>query len=221
MKSLSRVGLFATPWTVAYQVPPSVGFSRQEYWSGLPFPSPGDLPNPGTEPRSPAWQADALPSEPPEKIHSLLSPISSHFPCGSLCLKTLSPHLYLLKNIVSFLALFKCLSGKDTSMFAPVQINPFLLWAHWIPLIYLVSTSIIIIYMLYSCLYTCLISFFLDCKFLEVTGTMSHLFCVNLSPQQKPLCRNYPMLILCHYLLVLTNDILLSIFNQSYLYTFS
>ena len=67
VKSLSRVRLFATPWTVAYQVPPSMGFSRQEYWSGLPFPSPGDLPNPGTEPRSPALKADALPSEPPGK----------------------------------------------------------------------------------------------------------------------------------------------------------
>ena len=54
-----------TPWTVAYQVPPSMGFSRQEYWSGLPFPSPGDLPNPGTKPGSPALQRDALPSEPP------------------------------------------------------------------------------------------------------------------------------------------------------------
>ena len=47
MKSLSRVRLFATPWTVAYQAPLSMGFSRQVYWSGLPFPSPGDLPNPG------------------------------------------------------------------------------------------------------------------------------------------------------------------------------
>ena len=51
-KSLSCVRLFATPWTVAYQAPPSVGFSRQEYWSGLPFPSPGDLPDPGIEPGS-------------------------------------------------------------------------------------------------------------------------------------------------------------------------
>ena len=49
----------------AYQAPPSMGFSRQEYWSGLPFPSPGDLPDPGIEPRSPTLQADALPSEPP------------------------------------------------------------------------------------------------------------------------------------------------------------
>ena len=53
LKSLSRVRLFATPWTVAYQTPPSMGFSRQEYWSGLPSPSPGDFPNPGIEPRSP------------------------------------------------------------------------------------------------------------------------------------------------------------------------
>ena len=67
MKSLSRVRLFAAPWTVAYQAPPSMGFSRQEYWSGLPFPSPGDLPNSGIEPRSPALQTDALPSEVPGK----------------------------------------------------------------------------------------------------------------------------------------------------------
>ena len=70
VKSLSRVQLFATPWTVAYHAPPSVGFSRQEYWSGLPFPSPGDLPNPGIEPGSPALQADALPSEPQGKTAS-------------------------------------------------------------------------------------------------------------------------------------------------------
>ena len=67
MKSLSRVWLFATPWTVAYQAPPSMRFSRQVCWSGLPFPSPGDLPDPGMEPRSPALQADTLPSEPPGK----------------------------------------------------------------------------------------------------------------------------------------------------------
>ena len=65
MKSLSRVQLFGTPWTVAHQAPPSMGFSRREYWSGLPSPSPGELPNPGIKPRSPILQADALPSEPP------------------------------------------------------------------------------------------------------------------------------------------------------------
>ena len=73
MKLLSRVQLFATPWTVAYHAPPSMGFSRQEYWSGLPFPSPEDLPDPGIEPGSPTFQADALTSEPPGKplIHYL------------------------------------------------------------------------------------------------------------------------------------------------------
>ena len=67
VKSLSRVRLYATPWTVACQAPLSMGFSRQDYWSGLPFPSPWDLPNSGIEPGSPALQADALPSEPPGK----------------------------------------------------------------------------------------------------------------------------------------------------------
>ena len=70
VKSLSRVRLFASPWTVVYQAPPSMGFSRQEFWSGLPFPSPGDLPYPGIEPRSPALQADALTTEPPGKPQS-------------------------------------------------------------------------------------------------------------------------------------------------------
>ena len=56
-----------TPWTVAYQAPRSMEFSRQEYWSGMPLPSPGDLPNPGIEPGSPTLQADALLSEPPGK----------------------------------------------------------------------------------------------------------------------------------------------------------
>ena len=58
--SLSHVWLFATPWTVVYQAPLSMLFSRQEYWSGLPFPSPRDLPDPGIKPRSPTLQADAL-----------------------------------------------------------------------------------------------------------------------------------------------------------------
>ena len=67
MKSLSRVGLFVTPWTVAYQAPLSMRFSRQEYWSGLPFPSTGDLPDPGIGLGSPALEADALTSEPPTR----------------------------------------------------------------------------------------------------------------------------------------------------------
>ena len=67
VKLLSRVRLFATPSTVAYLAPPSMGFPRQECWSGLPFPSPGDLTDPGIEPGSPALQTDALWSEPPGK----------------------------------------------------------------------------------------------------------------------------------------------------------
>ena len=67
MKSLSQVRLFVTLWAVAYQAPLSMGFSRKEYWSGLPFPSLGDLSDPGIEPRSPALQADALTSEPPKE----------------------------------------------------------------------------------------------------------------------------------------------------------
>ena len=66
VKWLSRVRLFATPWTVAYKAPLSMEFSRKEYWSGLPFPSPGDLPDPGIEPRFPTLQADSLLSEPRE-----------------------------------------------------------------------------------------------------------------------------------------------------------
>ena len=64
MKSLSRVRLFATPWTIAHQAPPSMEFSRQEYWSGFPFPSPGDLLTQGWNPGLPHCKADALLSEP-------------------------------------------------------------------------------------------------------------------------------------------------------------
>ena len=64
VKSLSHVRLFVTPWNIAYKAPLSTEFPRQEYWSGLPFPSPEDLPNPGIKPRSPTLQADTLPSEP-------------------------------------------------------------------------------------------------------------------------------------------------------------
>ena len=61
---VSPVQPFATLWIVAHQAPLTIGFSRQEYWSGLSCPPPADLPNPETEPRSPAWQVDSLPSEP-------------------------------------------------------------------------------------------------------------------------------------------------------------
>ena len=81
---LSHVRLFAIPWTVAYRPPQFMEFSRQEYWSGLPFPSPWDLPDPGIEPGSPALRADTLPSEPPGKSIALQTtfekrPIESGF----------------------------------------------------------------------------------------------------------------------------------------------
>ena len=71
-QSFSCVQLFVTPLSVALHAPLSMGFSRQEYWNGLPFPSPGGLPDPEMEPKSPAFQEDSLPSEPPRKpkIHN-------------------------------------------------------------------------------------------------------------------------------------------------------
>ena len=101
VKLLSHVRLFATPWTVAHQAPPSMGFSRQEYWSGLPFPSPGDLPNPGIKSRSPILQADTLTSEPPGKHGSNSSGSHLHRPAwtrvvfpGHLSWKELWIHLW-------------------------------------------------------------------------------------------------------------------------------
>ena len=89
VQSLSHDSL-VTPWTIAHQVPLSMTFSRQEFGSGLPFRSPGDLPNPGIEPRSPALQADSLPSEPPGKPQSGLP-----FPCLRVFL-TQGSNLHLL-----------------------------------------------------------------------------------------------------------------------------
>ena len=60
-QSLDHVQLFAAPWNSAHQAPLSMGFPRQKYWSGLSFPPPGDLPNPGIKPVSPAWQMDSSP----------------------------------------------------------------------------------------------------------------------------------------------------------------
>ena len=79
-KLLSHIWLFVTPWTVAHQAPLSMEFSRQEYWSVLPCPSPGDLPNPGIEPRSPELRADSLPAEPPGKPNlTLISRLAQNF----------------------------------------------------------------------------------------------------------------------------------------------
>ena len=72
VQSLSHAQLFVTPWTAAHQAPPSMGFPRQEHWGGLPFPSPGDLPDPGIEPTSAALQADSLPLSPQGSPHLVL-----------------------------------------------------------------------------------------------------------------------------------------------------
>ena len=80
----SHIRLFATPWTVAHQAPLSMGFSRQEYWSGVPCPPPGDLRDPGVESRSPkslTWQAGSLPVEPPGKPYKPVG--SALIQCGS------------------------------------------------------------------------------------------------------------------------------------------
>ena len=111
MKSLSRVQRFATPWTVAYQAPQSMESSRQEYWSGLPFPSLGYLPNPGIEPASPALAGGFFTTEPPEKPSPLLAFTTSltsdnkqHWACfnqrSSLETRDMKPKR-LLTNIVS------------------------------------------------------------------------------------------------------------------------
>ena len=122
---LSPVRLFATPWTIAHQAPLSMGFSRQEYWNGLPFLSPGDLPNPGIEPRSPALQTGSFPSEPsrnPERflrlssIHFILFPLlccsevistvlsSSSLIESSTCYSSLVPsRVFLISVIVVFI----------------------------------------------------------------------------------------------------------------------
>ena len=96
---------FATPWTVAHHDPQSMGFSRQEYWRGLPFPSPGDLPNPGIKPGSPALEADALLSEPSEKCKKAKTP---GFMLRTLLQRTnllSKPNKIQVKALGSFLAL--------------------------------------------------------------------------------------------------------------------
>ena len=104
MKSLSRVRLFATPWTVVHQAP-SMGFSRQEYWSGLPFPSPRYLPHPGIKPRPPALQTDALPSEPPGKSSYMYIKVYVCiyvYICAYTVFSALSLYIYLYISIYTY-----------------------------------------------------------------------------------------------------------------------
>ena len=98
VKSLSCVRLFATPWTVAYQASPSMGFSRQGYWSGLLFPSPGDLPDLGIKPWFPALPADALPSESKENFKRLAG--FYIFIAIKMCIHKQQGFLYSTRNCI-------------------------------------------------------------------------------------------------------------------------
>ena len=97
--SLSHVRLFATPWTVAHQAPLTMGFSRQEHWSGLPCPPPGDLPDPGMEAGSPALQRDSLSSEPPGKSYIHKFPTNIGWQVGSCLHSTLLRRQLLTKEL--------------------------------------------------------------------------------------------------------------------------
>ena len=96
LSRFSRVLLFATPWTEAHQPPLSMGFSRQGHWCRLPFPSPGDLPNPGIKPGSPALQVDSLLSEQPGKLYHIVNFISLIL---CLCKDRLSISIQVLHKI--------------------------------------------------------------------------------------------------------------------------
>ena len=93
----------AIPWTAAHQAPLSMGFFRQEYWSGVPFPPPGELSDPGIEPGSPALQADSLPSEPPGK----LDPTGEEMGILPVCVLILQPLLFCSALVSVLLFLIK------------------------------------------------------------------------------------------------------------------
>ena len=122
VKSLSHARHFAIPWTVFYQASLSMGFSRQEYWSGLPFPSPGDLPHPGIEPRSPALQADTLPSEPPVQLikhFAIYLKLRQHYKSTILQYIFLSACFYSEHPTGHFLLTKLCMQGNRHSLHFP------------------------------------------------------------------------------------------------------
>ena len=109
----SRVQIFATPWAVARQAPLSMGFSRQEYWSGLPFPSPGDLPDPGIEPWSPTLLADSLPFEPQGSLLWSFPPPYLIIVFGEQKYPHISPCRWASHNVDKYLPINICLpKGK-------------------------------------------------------------------------------------------------------------
>ena len=107
-------------WTVAHQAPPSMGFSRQEYWSGLPFPSPGDLPDPGIEPRSPKLQADALTSAPPGKPMSNVDSTIKNIDI------TFQTNVCLVKAMVFPVVMYRCESWTQKAEYR--RNDAFKLW---------------------------------------------------------------------------------------------
>ena len=132
MKLLSRVQFFVTPWTVAYHTSLSVGFSRQEYWSRLPFPSPEDLPDPGTEPTSPAspaLQAYSFTTEPPGKhflfiAFALCSSVLYFLHClGQSSIFNLFLSFIALSDIynIFMISLQKCFTNKQWKKFGVVN----------------------------------------------------------------------------------------------------
>ena len=138
-QSFSRVWLFVTPWTVACQAPLSMAFHRQEYWSGLPFPPPGDLPDPGIKPRSPPLAGGFFTTEPPGKsscypnlTYYLLWP---HLPQISAILPLDTPPMALtfLETVPTELFLKKILHWLLSQVWESVH--------DWFPLIAAVSTS--------------------------------------------------------------------------------
>ena len=108
VKSLSRVRLFVTPWTVAYQSSLSMGFSRQEYWSGLPFPSPGDLPDLGNKLVSPALQVDSLP------VNHQGSPTWQIVGIKYILILFLSPQSFKDKRLVNVKILYRLAKGEES-----------------------------------------------------------------------------------------------------------
>ena len=117
----SCVRLFATPWTVAHQASLSMKFSRQEYWKGLPFSSPGDLPNPRTEPRSPTLQADSLLSETPRKLGtSVKDKLDTWSYCTS---QQLSFHYYVFLFLFSLFCIVSFAMASSSLVFFSIMSN--------------------------------------------------------------------------------------------------
>ena len=113
VQSLSCFQLFVTPWTVVHPAPPSMGFPRQEFYSGLPFPSPGTLPYPGTEPTFPALAGGFFTTEPPGPRH-FLTWFKFHDQSKSTIANTLKSLDQISICILFFLLLFRCPMGSDS-----------------------------------------------------------------------------------------------------------